>query len=79
VEDEIQRAQGGRATMPPKPNRKLWIRMWHWLRKRRNLVERFFNKLNYYKWIATRQDNLGACLLSIVKTGCTLPRLRHYN
>lgn len=37
--------QGGWANIPPKSNRANPIRFSPWLYKRRNLIERFFNKL----------------------------------
>ena len=49
-----------------------------WLYKQRNLVERFFNKLKYYRRIATRYDKIGSAFASIVKLICNRIRLGHY-
>jgi transposase len=70
--------QGGWANIPPKTNRKSPICFSPWLYKQRNLVERFFNKLKYYRRIATRYDKLGSAYLAMVKLACIRIRLRHY-
>jgi transposase len=70
--------QGGWANIPPKTNRKTPICFSPWLYKQRNLVERFFNKIKYYRRIATRYDKLGSAYLAMVKLACIRIRLRHY-
>lgn len=70
--------KGGWANIPPKTNRKSPICFSPWLYKQRNLVERFFNKLKYYRRIATRYDKLGSSFLAMVKLACIRLRLRHY-
>ncbi len=70
--------QGGWANIPPKTNRKAPICFSPWLYKQRNLVERFFNKLKYYRRIVTRYDKLGSAYLAMVKLACIRLRLRHY-
>ena len=70
--------QGGWANIPPKSNRKSPICFSPWLYKQRNLVERFFNKLKYYRRIATRYDKLGSSFLAMVKLASIRLRLRHY-
>ena len=42
---DLVSTQGGWANIPPKSNRASPIRFSPWLCKRRNLIERFFNKL----------------------------------
>lgn len=69
--------QGGWANIPPKTNRKSPICFSPWLYKQRNLIERFFNKLKYYRRIATRYDKLGSSFLAMVKLACIRLRLRH--
>jgi transposase len=71
-------AQGGWANIPPKTLRKSPIAFSPWLYKQRNLVERFFNKLKYYRRIATRYDKLGSAYLAMIKLACIRLRLRHY-
>lgn len=51
--------QGGWANIPPKPNRTSPSCFSLWLYKQRSLVERFFNKLEYYRKVASRYDKLG--------------------
>lgn len=53
---------GARANIPPKSNRKAPIAFDPKLYKQRNLVERFFNKLKYFRRIATRYDKLAVHL-----------------
>lgn len=69
---------GGWANIPPKANRTSPICFSPWLYKQRNQIERFFNKLKYYRRIATRYDKLGSAYLAMVKLACIRLRLRHY-
>lgn len=48
------------------------------LYKDRNLVERFFNKLKYFRRIATRYDKLGASFLAMIKLASIRIWLRTY-
>ena len=70
--------QGAWANIPPKSNRKSPICFSPALYKQRNLIERFFNKLKYYRRIATRYDKLGSTFLAMTKLACIRLRLRHY-
>ena len=70
--------RGGWANIPPKSLRKSPICFSPWLYKQRNLVERFFNKLKYFRRIATRYDKLGSTFYAMVKLACIRIRLRHY-
>ncbi|MEQ8307448.1 MAG: IS5 family transposase [Hoeflea sp.] len=70
--------QGAWANIPPKSNRASPICFSPWLYKQRNLIERFFNKLKYYRRIATRYDKLGSTFLAMAKLACIRLRLRHY-
>ncbi|GAB5508607.1 MAG: hypothetical protein Rhims3KO_00080 [Hyphomicrobiales bacterium] len=70
--------QGSWANIPPKKNRKSPICFSPWLYRQRNLIERFFNKLKYYRRIATRYDKLGTTFLAMAKLACIRVRLRHY-
>lgn len=69
---------GGWANIPPKSNRKSPICFSPALYKQRNLIERFFNKLKYYRRIATRYDKLGSSFRAMIKLACIRLRLRHY-
>ena len=48
------------------------------LYKDRNLVERFFNKIKYFRRIATRYDKLGSSYLAMVKLAAIRIWLRFY-
>lgn len=69
---------GGWANIPPKRNRRDPVCFSPWLYRQRNLIERFFNKLKYYRRIATRYDKLGSTFLAMTKLACIRLRLRHY-
>jgi transposase len=70
--------QGSWANIPPKSNRKNPICFSQGLYKQRNLIERFFNKLKYFRRIATRYDKLGSTFLAMTKLACIRLRLRRY-
>lgn len=74
---EMVSVQGGWANIPPKSNRKNPVCFSPWLYKQRNLIERFFNKLKYFRRIATRYDKLGSTFLAMVTLACIRLRLRH--
>ncbi|WP_207897449.1 IS5 family transposase [Rhizobium sp. PP-F2F-G48] len=63
--------------IPPKSNRKRPVVFSPWLYKKRNLIERFFNKLKCYRRIATRYDKLGVTFLAMAKLACVRLTLRH--
>jgi transposase len=69
---------GGWANIPPKRNRRDPICFSPWLYRQRNLIERFFNKIKYYRRIATRYDKLGSSFLAMTKLACIRLRLRHH-
>ena len=71
------REQGGWANIPPKQNRKDPINFSPYLYKDRNVIERFFNKLKYFRRIATRYDKLGSCYLAMIKLAAIRICLRH--
>lgn len=70
--------RGGWANIPPKSNRKDPICFSPLLYKARNVVERFFNKLKYFRRIATRYDKLGSSYLAMIKLASIRLRLRVY-
>jgi len=53
---ETLAARGARANVKPMPNRLKPHRFNRRLYRRRNLVERFFNKLKHFRAVATRYD-----------------------
>ncbi|MGI9419020.1 MAG: IS5/IS1182 family transposase, partial [Geminicoccaceae bacterium] len=55
------------ANIPPGKNRKSKLVFNKWLHKQRNLVERFFNKLENYRGIATRYGRNPENLLAAIK------------
>jgi transposase len=60
-------AQGARANIRPKANRKQLICISPHLYKARSLVERFFNKVKHFRRIATRYDKLAENYLAAQK------------
>ena len=70
--------RGAWANIPPKSNRKNPICFSPHLYKDRNLIERYFNKLKYFRRIATRYDKLGSCYLTMIKLAAIRIRLRFY-
>lgn len=61
------KAQGARANIPNRCNRKRRYRWTKAIYRERNHVERFFNKLKQYRRIATRYDKLGATFLAFIQ------------
>ena len=70
--------RGAWANIPPKSNRKNPICFSPWLYKTRNVIERFFNKLKYFRRIATRYDKLGSTYLAMIKLAAIRICLRAY-
>jgi len=71
-------AAGAWANIPARSNRKEPICFSPKLYRRRNLIERFFNKLKYFRRIATRYDKLGSTYLAMIKLAAIRIRLRAY-
>jgi transposase len=55
-------ARGACANVKPMPNRLIALRFSKQLYRKRNLVERFFNKIKHYRAVATRYDNFLATI-----------------
>jgi transposase len=53
---DLVQAQGAQAVIPPKSNRKVQREYDAEIYKQRNWIERAFNRLKYYRRIATRYD-----------------------
>ena len=53
---DLIQSQGVQAVIPPKTNRKVQREYDHEVYKQRNWIERAFNRLKYYRRIATRYD-----------------------
>ena len=60
---ELIVGQGGVAVIPPRSNRKVQREYDREAYKRRNQVERFFQRLKEFRAIATRYDKTAACFL----------------
>jgi len=60
-------AQGAAPNIPNRAGKKWNCCFSKSLYKDRNLVERFFNKIKYFRRIATRYDKLGSTYLAMVK------------
>jgi len=60
-------ARGARANVKPMPNRVTALRFNRRLYRKRNLVERFFNKIKHYRAVATRYDKRDDNFLASIK------------
>jgi len=60
-------ARGARANIKPMPNRVCVPRFNRRLYRKRNLVERFFNKIKHYRAVATRYDKRDDNFLATIK------------
>lgn len=60
-------ARGAWANVKPTPNRIMVPRFNRRLYRKRNLVERFFNKIKHYRAVATRYDKRDDNFLATIK------------
>jgi transposase len=60
-------ACGARANVKPMPNRVIALPFNRRLYRKRNLVERFFNKIKHYRAVATRYDKRDDNFLAAIK------------
>ncbi|MCP1998456.1 transposase [Nitrobacter winogradskyi] len=60
-------ARGATANVKPMPNRVAALRFNRRLYRKRNLVERFFNKIKHYRAVATRYDKRDDNFLASIK------------
>ncbi|WP_116394719.1 IS5 family transposase [Nitrobacter sp. Nb-311A] len=60
-------ARGATANVKPMPNRVVALRFNRQLYRKRNLVERFFNKIKHYRAVATRYDKRDDNFLAAIK------------
>ena len=58
--------QGAQAVIPAKSNRKVQREHDHELYKKRNNIERFFNRIKQSRRIATRYDKTDCCFLAFI-------------
>jgi transposase len=68
---ETLAARGATANVKPMPNRVNIPKFSKRLYKKRNLVERFFNKLKHFRAVATRFEKHDANFLALVKLAST--------
>ncbi len=64
---ELVESRGGQAQIPTCSDRKVQRVVDAALYRKRNLVERFFNKLKHFRRVATRYDKLLANFMGFVK------------
>ncbi len=69
--------QGAAPNIPDRSNRRHRHCFSKTLYKHRNLVERFFNKIKYFRRLATRYDKLGSSFLAMLKLAAIRLWLRH--
>lgn len=70
--------QGSQANIPPKSNRKDPRSFDAELYKRRNLIERFFNKIKHFRRIATRYEKLARNYLAMLSIAATRIWIRYF-
>ena len=75
---EFLSERGAWANIPPRSNRSSKPVFSPYLYKARNQIERFFNKLKYFRRIAIRYGQLGSSYLAMVKIAAIRIRLRFY-
>ena len=75
---ETLAARGAKANVKPMPNRVNIPKFNKRLYKKRNLVERFFNKLKHFRAIATRYEKHDANYLALVKLASVRIWMRFY-
>ena len=71
-------ARGGRGHIPTQRDRKIQRSVDPDLYRKRNLVERFFNKLKHFRKIATRYEKTARNFLAAVLIASTRIQLRAY-
>jgi transposase len=72
---ELIESRNAEAVIPPTKNRKVQRKYSKKKYKRRNLVERFFNRLKHYRRVATRYDKTARNFLAFVHLATTLVTL----
>ena len=75
---ETLAGRGAKANVKPMPNRVNIPKFNKRLYKKRNLVERFFNKLKHFRAIATRYEKHDANYLALVKLASVRIWMRFY-
>lgn len=75
---DLVASRGGRAEIPTQRDRKVQRSVEPALYRRRNLIERFFNKLKHFRRIATRFDKLARNFLAAVMLASTRLWIRAY-
>jgi len=68
---EAAATRGAWANIADRSNRKQRFGFSPWLYRKRNLVERFFNRIKQFRGIATRYDKNPANVMAAVKRICT--------
>ncbi|MCK0509508.1 IS5 family transposase (plasmid) [Aromatoleum buckelii] len=60
---------GAKAVIPPRYDRSAY--------RARNLIERFFNRIQHFRHIATRHDKLAATYMAFVRVVCAVISYRY--
>jgi transposase len=69
---------GSRPHIPTQRDRRQQRSVDHALYRRRNLIERLFNKLKHFRRIATRYDKLARNFLAAIALAASRLWIRHY-
>lgn len=72
------RKSGGFASIPPKVNRKSKLHFSTWIYRERNLIARFFSKLEHFRRVAGRYNKLTENFLAMVQLASMRLWLRIY-
>lgn len=67
---ESIRTTRAKAVIPPRSNRKTKRRYSRVLYRTRNIVERFFSRIKYFRRVATRYDKLAENYLAFASLAC---------
>jgi transposase len=71
-------AHGGRGHIPTQRDRKMQRSVDPALYRKRNLIERFFNKLKHFRKVATRYEKTARNYLAAILIASTRLWMRHY-
>ena len=75
---DLIRAHGGRGHIPTQRDRKVQRSVDPALYRKRNLIERFFNKLKHFRKVATRYEKSAQNYMAVVLIASSRLWMRHY-
>ena len=75
---DLIKAHGGRGHIPTQRDRKVQRSVDPALYRKRNLIERFFNKLKHFRKVATRYEKSAQNYMAVVLIASSRLWMRHY-